>query len=46
MKPCLKMQNRAVFGIKSMSGRIKTDEIVSDIADFRLLFVLFCIIIR
>lgn len=46
MKPCLKMQNRAVFGIKSMSGRIKTDGIVSDIADFRLLFVLFCIVIR
>lgn len=46
MKPCLKMQNRAVFGIKSMIGRIKTDEIVSDIADFRLLFVLFCVVIR
>lgn len=46
MKPCLKMQNRAVFGIKSMSGRIKTDEIVSDIADFRILFVLFCVVIR
>lgn len=40
------MQNRAVFGIKSMSRRTKTDEIVSDITDFRLLFVLFCIIIR
>lgn len=46
MKPCLKIQNRAVFGIKSMSGRIKTDEIVSDIADFRFLFVLFCVVIR
>ena len=46
MKPCLKMQNRAVFGIKSMIGRIKTDEIVSYIADFRLLFVLFCVVIR
>ena len=40
------MQNRAVFGIKSMIGRIKTDEIVSDITDFRLLFVLFCVVIR
>jgi hypothetical protein len=46
MKPCLKMQNRAVLGIKSMSRRIKTDEIVSDIADFRLLFVLFSVVIR